>query len=287
MSTASQTFKITVDDKEIELAVKKPSKDDLNKARKVYNETFSEALISKAPLRRVVSNLLKEQGLWDEEKTKQLDELNKEINEMEFTLEKGGIPLSKAREIAIEMRRKRLEISSLLSVHSELDSSTAEGQADDARFNYLVSACVVYNDSKEPYFKDYETYLVESDSDAANQGARILANLMYELDQDYTAKLPENQFLKDHGFVDSELRLINKDGHLISSDGRLIDEEGRYVDEQGNRIDKFGHALTEDGKFLVDKKPFLDDDGNPIIETKKVEEPKVEESKEETILEQV
>ena len=130
---------------------------------------------------------------------------------------------------------------------------------------YLVSACLVYNDTKQPYFASMEEYLNRSSEEVAILGAQHLANMIYNLDNDYEHNLPENKFLKKYKFVDSNLRLIDKQGRFIDVDGRLVDENGRYIDEKGNFIDKFGNLVDEEGEYIVESKPFLDDDGNPVV----------------------
>jgi hypothetical protein len=184
------------------------------------------------------------------------------------------------------MKGIRDEIRDLISVRTSLDNHSAEGQADNARFNYLVSVCVVYNDTKQPYFRDMEDYLNRAGESIALLGAQNLANMLYGLDNDYENGLPENKFLKKYHFVDDKLRLIDKKGRLIDVDGRLIDESGRFIDEEGNFVDKYGNRVNLEGDYVVETKPFLDDNGNPILldqenndksttETKKEEEPVV------------
>jgi hypothetical protein len=94
--------------------------------------------------------------------------------------------------------------------------------------------------------------------------------MLYGLDQDWEAKLPENKFLKEYEFVDDKLRLVNKEGHYITTDGKRVDENFRYIDEEGNFVDEDGNRIDEDGLPVVESKPFLDDEtGKPIVKEKK------------------
>jgi hypothetical protein len=164
------------------------------------------------------------------------------------------------------MKKDREEIRSLISVRTSLDNHSAEGQADNARFNYLVSVCLVYNNhEKQPYFQSMEDYLNRSNEEVAIVGAQHLASMLYGLDNDYELNLPENKFLKKYKFIDDKLRYINKEGKLTDYEGRLVDENGRYVDSEGNFVDKFGNRVDKDGEYVVDTQPFLDDDGTPIV----------------------
>lgn len=270
----TKTFSVTVDGSVKEFIVRSPSVQDQKEASKVYNQEFSDAIKAKAVVRAKIDDLLKEQGLWDDAKQIKLGELQNKLLDNERKLAKGGIPLSEARQIALDMKKTREDIRDLISVRTALDNHTAEGQADNARFNYLVSACTVYKDNNNKYFINLEDYLNKSTDEVAIKAAQILANMIYGLDNDYESSLPENKFLKQFKFVDDKLRFINKEGKLVDSDGRLIDENGRYIDIDGNFVDKYGHRVNDAGDYVVDHQPFLDDNGQPIVEEKAKDEPK-------------
>lgn len=262
----TREFTAQINDKDVNFIVRSPSINDQKEASKVYNQTFSDAIKAKAIIRAKIDELLKEQGLWDDDKQDKFTDLQSQILERERKLAKGGIPLSQAKSIALEMRDLRAKVRELIGVKTNLDNLTAEGQADNARFNYLVSSCTVYKDNNQPYFSSMEDYLTRSTDIVAIKGAQTLANMIYGLDNDYESNLPENKFLKQFKFIDSKLRLINKEGKLVDEEGRLVDEFGRFIDSDGKYVDKFGNRIDEDGKYIVETQPFLDDNGNPIIE---------------------
>lgn len=261
----TKTFTAKVDDKDVEFLVRTPSLNDQREAQKIYNQAFTDAIKSKSVVRAKLDDLLEDQGLWNDEKQAKFTSLQKELLDGEKRLAKGGFGVNEAKDLAIRMKSIRDEIRELISVRTSLDNHSAEGQADNARFNYLVSVCVVYNDSKQPYFNNMEDYLNRATEQVALLGAQNLANMLYGLDNDYEKNLPENKFLKKYRFVDDKLRLVDKKGRLIDAEGRLLDENGRFIDEQGNFVDKFGNKVDKDGEFVVEAKPFLDDNGNPII----------------------
>ena len=262
----SRTFTVKINNEEKTIMVKAPSLHDQRESQKVYNQTFTDAIKSKAVVRAKMEDVLTEQGLWDQEKQARLSTLQQELLDKDRQLAQGGIPLSSAKNIAIKMKELRGQIRTLISDRNALDNHSAEGQADNARFNYLVSACVVYNDTKTPVFSNMEDYLNRSLEDVAVTGAETLANMMYGLDNNYENNLSENKFLRKYKFVDDNLRLIDKKGRLVDEDGRLINEQGRYINEKGEFVDKFGNSVDGDGNYIVEFKPFLDEDGKPINE---------------------
>jgi len=274
MTRKKEVFTIANEEgKDVEYAVVSPKPSQGREAQKAYNTAFAEAVDAKALLRKRLNTYMREQGLWSDEKETERDKLIARINELELSLQRGGIKLTEARDMAIEMRRVRLALRELLSESTELDTNTAEGQAENARFNQLVALCLVYNKTGEPVYKDIDDYLENGDSPVAFRGAQELANMMFQLDKNYDTNLPENKFLSKWKFVDEQLRLVNKDGHLIDTEGRLIDENGRYINDKGEFVDIDGNLLDDDGNYVVESSPFLDDDGNPIVE--EVEEKKV------------
>lgn len=265
----TENFEITKDDTKIELAVKTPSSLDQREGQKVYNRAFTDAIKTQSIVRAKMEDVLREQGLWDDSKQGELDNLQSQVSEKEKTLAKGGFKLKDAKSVALDIRNLREKIRDLISVRTTLDSNTAEGQADNARFNYLVSACVVYKNKEENrYFTNLDDYLTRITDPAAIKGAQVLANMIYGLDNDYEKNLPENKFLIKYKFVDNNLRFINNDGKFVDKDGRLVDENGRFINDQGEFVDRGGSRIDKNGEYIVDHTPFLDDEGNPIEEPK-------------------
>lgn len=279
-----EEIKVEINGEEKTFIVRSPSLADQREAQKIYNTAFTDAIKSNSVVRAKMEDVLEEQGLWNKEKQKKYEDLQQKLVDGEKKLAKGGFALSDARKLALEMRNIRLDIRDLISVRTSLDTHSAEGQADNARFNYLVSACVVYKDNDKPYFKDLEDYTNRSDDPVALAGAQSLANMIYGLDDNFEKNLPENKFLRKYKFVNEELRFIDKKGRTVDSEGRLVDENGRFIDEEGNFVDREGNKVDADGEYVVDSQPFLDDDGKPVVleEEKKEDEAPKTETKEET-----
>lgn len=257
----SNTFVVNVDGKDVEFLAQSPSMADLKEAQKVYNSTFNDAVSSKALVRAKLDDFLREQGLWNEKKEAEFASLQQELLDGEKRLAKGGFKLSEARKLALKMRDVREKLRNLIAVRSSLDNNTAEGQADNQKFNYLVYSCLVYNDTKQRYFSNLEDYLNRTNDPVASKGAQALAKMLYGLDSNYDEKLPENKFLKEFHLVDEKLRLIDKHGKLVDEDGRLVDEDGRYINDKNEFIDKDGNPVDKEGNYLFTRVPFEDDLG--------------------------
>ena len=257
-------FKVFVGGEEVEFEIKEASLADQRESQKVYNQAFSDAIKSGCIVRGRLEQLLKDQNLWSEDKDRELAALQTKVSNQDKILAKGGISLKQAKNIAMNMRDLRDEMKVLVSSKTNLDSHTAEGQADNARVNYLVSVCVVYTDTKKPYFNTYLEYLNNSSSDVGVVGANKLASIMYGLDSDYEKKLPENKFLLQYRLVNDKLDYIDEKGRTTDSEGRLVNKNGRYINEKDEFVDKNGDMVSIEGEYVVDFEPFLDPMGKPI-----------------------
>jgi len=275
------------DGKEVKVLIKNPTAEQYRDSQISYNKAFRTALDSGALLRQKISDYMVEQGIWSDAKQKKYDSLVKEINFKEELLRAGGVKLSDAKKAALELRGLRAEFRDLISERNNLDSNSAEGQADNARFAELVRVCMINPSTKQPYFPDQKTYDAQADQPWVSEASSELANMLYGLDPDYENNLVENKFLKEFKFVNDDLRFINDDGHLVDSEGRLINEDGQYIayrSDEGLKnkdenevyfVNREGEEVVsrtnDDGeeewvkKSLAERKPFLDDDGNPIV----------------------
>lgn len=264
MGKKLETFEVELNGKKVKLAVVQVDAEIGRKALQEYNRAFSSAIKSGAPLRSTLSAVMRDQKLWDDQREQEYQKLVKQLTENNEKIHKGGIKLQQAKKLALDMRDVRTQLRSLMAERTALDVNSAEGQAENARFNAIVSYCTVYDDSGEPYFKGVDDYLNRASEDVAVQAARTLGSVLFGLDTDYEKNLPENKFLRKWKFVNDDLQLVDKDGRLVDDEGRLINEEGRYIDENGNFVDRDGNPVTEEGELKVEQSPFLDDDGNPL-----------------------
>lgn len=244
----------TEDGQQIVVVVKKPTNDQLKQAdihkAKAWNKAFKEGVMTKAE----VEKIMVDRGIWSEEKSKIESRLSQEILELEKRLYRGdgkaAPKLSDGRDIALEMRQKRIELRDLISERLAADDNTAESLADNARFDFLVYKCSYNGETDQPLFDSYEDYNSQGSSRPAIAAAQLLARMIYDLDSDFESKLPENAFLRQHKLVNDDGQLIDpKTKYTVDPEGRRINELGHYLDEDGNRVDINGVKIDEDGLY--------------------------------------
>lgn len=277
----------------VKVLVRRPTPEDYRDSQIAYNKAFRKALDSGGLLKQKLNDYMTEQGIWSDAKQKQYDDYVENIRNKEDALKAGGIKLSDAKQIALDLRSLRSEFQSFLAEKNALETNSVEGQADNARFAELVRLCLLNPDTKQKYFPDQESYDANAAQPWVIEASSALANMLYNLDPNYVNNLEENKFLKEFKFVNNDLRLIDKDGHLVDIDGRLINEDGRFVayrteEAKKNKDTSQMYFVNRDGKEVVaitgedgeeewvridlkDRKPFLDDDGSPIAVTENEE----------------
>jgi hypothetical protein len=242
----------------VTVIVKKPTPNQEGKAKIHSNKVFAEAITNGALLRAKLTDHMIQQGLWDDKKEEQLKTLSDTIDSGVKRLMQGGCKLSEAKDTALEVTDARQEQLILLSSRRNLDEFTAEGQAENAQFDFLCAACIL-NEEGKPAYTNLDGYLKEADSELAIKAATQLAELTNGLDPNWEKKLPENEFLMKYKFVNEDLQLIDKDGSRVARDGRLVNDEGRYVDENGDYINYDGDKVDKDGNLIVEFVEFEDD----------------------------
>lgn len=259
----------TDQEKKISVVVKRPNNNVLTEAQRVGAMAWTQCIKDGVMTKKELKAFMKQRDIWDEVKEKEEDKITSKIKKLEKDLYLGTstkgakMKLSKGRELAIEMRKARIELRNLIAERIGLEANTAESLSDNARFDFMVSKCTYHPDGKRVY-NSLDDYKNNAEDEVAFAAASALAEMMYSLDQGFEEKLPENQFLKRFKLVDESLSLIDKEGNLIDVGGEKIDEDGRYIDESGDYVDKEGNKVNKDGtyEFTV---TFLDDDGKPIV----------------------
>lgn len=263
MEDSDRLLTVYKDGQEVILYMKDLTLAEREEAESIRIRKWNKAVQDKAIFAEKLGRTLEEQGIWDKEKEQKVDELRLEIIDKLNTLNKGGIKLSEARNLALEIRELRNELNLLTVNRVRYVNETVEGQAQNAEFDYLVSQIAVYNDDRnKKYFANYEEYLNRKNSIDSYMIANKVAEIIYGGGEE---SYPENSFLRKYKFVDNKLRLVNKDGHLVDREGKLINEYGEYVKIVKGKevvIDEKGNILESE----FQKKPYLDDDtGEPIL----------------------
>ena len=253
------------DGTKIQIIVRKPSNAVMSAAQRkgalVWTQCIQEGVMTKKELEKV----LEDRGIWTKAKAQEQANILKEISELEKKLYLSrGVTLktSEGKKIAIQMRRKRIELRDLLAEKVSLEQNTAESLSDNAKFDYIVSQCT-FDQHEQPVYNSIDDYSNRSDDPIAFAAASALATMLYSLDKDFEMKLPENKFLAKFDYINDDLHLVNKDGNKVDTEGRLVNDLGQFINEEGKRVDVDGNLLDEDGSYIPTTEFEVDDKPKP------------------------
>lgn len=264
--------KVKTEDKEevVKIVVKRPNNIVLSQAQHVGAKVWTDCIRDGIMTKKELEKFMKQQDIWNDNKDAEQQKIVQEIADLEKQLYVGNRKLktSEGKNIAIQMRIKRNKLRDLIADKLSLEQNTAEAISDNARFDFLVANCTYYENGQKVY-KNLEDYKDRADSEIGFSAATALAGLIYSVDRDFEAKLPENKFLKMFNFVNEELTLVNDKGEMVDADGRRIDENGFYIDADGNRVDRDGNKLDENGNYIPTVEYITDEVVSTEVEAKK------------------
>lgn len=257
---------VDVNGDKVKIVLKKPNNVVLSQAQRIGAKAWTDCVREGIMTKKELEKFMKEQGIWDDGKDKEQKAIIEEISGLEKRLFVGSqghtkLKASEGKDIAIKMRVKRAELRDLIAERISLEQNTAESISDNARFDYLVASCAYYENGQKVY-NDLEDYRSRADAEPAFTAASTLAGMLYSVDKDFEAKLPENKFLKMFNYVNEDLSLVNTDGETVDLDGRRIDRNGYYLNDEGKRVDKDGNLLDEFGNYVPTVEYVTEDDNS-------------------------
>ncbi|MQF98272.1 MAG: hypothetical protein FI729_01905 [SAR202 cluster bacterium] len=249
-------------DQKTKVLVKKPSNRVQSEAARIGALVWTKCIKDGVMTKQELDAFMKEKGIWGDDKEKRKEQIAQELSALEKRLylgdkdgnvKRGGrkkrMKLSEAKTIALEMRTKRAELRDLLAEKITLETNTAESLSENAKFDYIVANCTFTEDGTRKIYASIEDYEKRAEDPIAFNAAATLAEMMYSVNKDFEAKLPENKFLSRFKLVNEDLSLVNKEGQTVDTKGNIINDLGHYLDAEGNRIDLNGNPLDEDGNY--------------------------------------
>lgn len=255
---------------EVEVAVVRPGNKVMQEAQLQYNLKVANLIRDgrkgdRLLLRSELEKHLEDLGVWSKEDSMQYLRIQHEISTCLLALRQGGMKLSEGRSLALHAGELRGKLLELYAKRSQLDGATIEAVAENHKFDFLVSRCVVDATTGATFFKDLEDYIARKDEPIAAKAATKLAQMLYGYNEEYVNTLPEQQWLREYGFVNTDGRLTNRKGELVDREGRRVNEDGQYIDGKGNVVNADGKPIDQEGNPVVDTQPFVDDETGALV----------------------
>lgn len=168
-------------------------------------------------MRSQLEDFLKDVGVYSEDELDAIMQFNKEIGELEKKIKDGG-DIDGGKAAAVRLKTVRINLLMLISRKFEYDKYTIEHNVENAKFDYLITKCILDED-KKPVFKNVEDY---KDNEELREDLMPLIKELGELtspfDSQFEQKLPENQFLKKYDFCDDNFNLKEEQSEEKDSD---------------------------------------------------------------------
>lgn len=247
-----RVVEVKIGDEVRKVEIHKPTPKIESEANMAASKVFAKMVKEKGEdgkasfiLRSQLNSYLANIGIYSEDDINDITTFSDRIKELEDILSKGGKKKSEGRNAAIELRRLRYAIYALLSRQTEFDKNTVEHYSDNARMDYLVTKCILFEGGLQ-IFKNVSDY--ENDSilqEMLAEPIQILAGIVSSFDPDFEKNLPENKFLMKYNFCDEKYRLINKEGKLVDGNDNLVDDDGNPL-EKVDKPEAVGEFLDDD-----------------------------------------
>jgi hypothetical protein len=269
----NEEFEIKEDNgKIVKLTLKNPSPEDVDEADKVYALKVASLIKQKGTkhllLRQTLDEYLRDSGIWTDADETKLQSLQKELNDILNKIRKGGVKESEGRKLCIQCMDKRKEMVKVASKKQVFDNVTLESLAETEKIDYLVYSSILYAETGDKYWDSFEDMKNDKLSNVYNIGVQKVLSNIYGVDNEFEKRLPENRWLKKHGFVDEDLNYVDKKTHeRVDRDGNLLKQVEKELKQQ---IDNLQGEIEEEV-------PFIDDDTNePVVFNKEQEKEKEE-----------
>lgn len=186
----------------VSLKFVRPNQSIVAKGELKAKEAFSKAFRGGVLVNSEVMKVLRERGIWDEEKDKEVLDIRRQILELEKTLENDtSLSNEDGEKVVLDIKQLRLKLATINSVYTTIVDNTCESLASEAR-NQLYAALCVADMKGNKVFKDFEDFTGRLDEQVALDSYReaVIAgleeSLNVELPSDLTSHYTENKWLK-------------------------------------------------------------------------------------------
>ena len=152
----NKTVEVELEDgTKVKLLIKRPTQKDLSLAQKIGSKVWTDGVREGLFTKQSLAQFMEREGIWNDLKESKRDEIASKINRLEKDIalgrssSGGKMKVSEGKEKALELRRLRNALRELISERISLEANTAEGLAENSKFNYLVSACTFYESGEK------------------------------------------------------------------------------------------------------------------------------------------
>ncbi len=178
---------------DVKYAVVSPSVEQKRNADIHKSVTFGKLARAGVMFRESLFKVLREGGVWNDDKETLHESIREAIRDGLAKLEDGKLTEDEAKSVAEGIKSSRQALNVLLADYFKNDEYTVEGMSEQAKFQFLVSQCTIYDDSGKKVFASLEDFLDKQDSEVGECAALEFARLYHGYDE---ISNPEDGYLK-------------------------------------------------------------------------------------------
>lgn len=211
MTSKDRIFKTKdKDGNDLVLKFVRPSQKVLNKADLIYRTMFSNALREGVLTSAEVDKILRARGIWDDNKEVEAAEIRAKISNLEAKLKDASLNNEQGEAVCKEISSVRVDLLRHNSVYTTVADNTCENMGNEARSQYLCSACVYDNKTGLKVYKDVEDFKDRLDEPTAADAYRetmisaLEVAIGRDLPSDLTEEYAENKWLSDRGLTEQD-----------------------------------------------------------------------------------
>lgn len=210
-------FKVKDGEVEKVLRLNKPSQKVLTKGDFVYRQVFSSAIRAGILTNAEATKLLKDRGIWDEEKEEKAQAMRKDIKALEDRFDDAGLSNEDGKSNCAKLTKLRNELGDLNGLFTSVTDNTAEALAHESRIKFYAAECTVENESGARVFKDAEEFdeKLNHPTNVSAYREALISNFERVLGVDIpgglAAELPENKWMASRGLDSKEQPKVEKE----------------------------------------------------------------------------
>jgi len=192
------------DGNDMVLEFRPPSQGALNKAELVFKKTFSKCFRDGILTTSEVEKILRERGIWDDDKEREAAMFQLQIAKLEAKLKDGELEDEEAKALCEELVVLRTELMNHNEPVVSIAENTCESISGEERNQFLVTQCIYHKAAGSRVYKSVEEFKSRGEEQAARDSymetviASLEVTMGEELPSDLSQIYSENRWLTDY-----------------------------------------------------------------------------------------
>ena len=188
-------FESTIDGKKVKFKLLEETLDIERQCDTEYHIAYTQLLAKGILPRAKLESRMKEQGIWEEDDEKRLQDLQNKLVTLQIELE-GANTHEEGMLVAKNMGELRAACLSLVEVKAAVLSNSCESLAENIRRDAYLAYATVYADTDKKVFSSYEDFLSRSSEQIVIDAREVVYKHAGERFSESLTSLPEVNYVR-------------------------------------------------------------------------------------------